>query len=104
VLGFGELHRTLSGKDGNCVDNEHDDPNGTGDRVQTTVKGDGTRGYMVWQRTTNSMRWTDGFRTFTYSKCLLQERLNTQTFAWEKNPSMLTQPGDTPPPGACAVS
>ena len=49
--------------------------------VQTTAKVDGSPGYMVWQRFSNSMRWTDGFRTFTYSKCLLQERLNTQTFA-----------------------
>jgi hypothetical protein len=59
---------------------------------------------MVWQRSTNTMRWTDGFRTFTYSKCLLQERLNTQTFVWEKNPSLMQQPGETPPAGACDVA
>ena len=104
VLGFAELHRTLSGKDGTCVDNEHNDPNGTGDRVQTTVKPDGTFGYMVWQLATNTMRWTDGHRTFTYSKCLLQERLNTQTFVWEQNPSLMQQPGAAPPAGACDIA
>jgi hypothetical protein len=104
LLGFADLHRTLSGKDGTCTDNEHNDPNGTGDRVQTTVKPDGTLGYMVWRIANNTMAWTDGFRTFTYSKCLLQERLNTQTFVWERNPSLMQQPGETPPPGACDVA
>ena len=101
ILGFAYLHSLLGGRDGVCVDNEHDDPNGTGDRVQGTRKPDGTFGYMVWQRLTNTMRWTDGFRTVTYSKCGLQERLNTQTFAWEQNPSLMQQPGETPPLGAC---
>ena len=104
MLGFADLHRTLSGKDGTCVDNEHSDPNGTGDRVQTTVKPDGAFGYMVWRLATNTMAWTDGSRTFTYSKCLLQERLNTQTFVWEQNPSLMQQPGEAPPAGACDVA
>jgi hypothetical protein len=103
VLGFADLHRTLNGRDGNCTDNEHPDPNGTGDMVQGTNK-DGVPGYMVWQKSTNTMRWTNGYETFTYSKCLLQQRLNTQTFNWERNPDLLNQPGETPPPGACNVA
>jgi len=59
---------------------------------------------MVWRIANNTMAWTDGFRTFTYSKCLLQERLNTQTFVWERNPSLMQQPGANPPPGACDVA
>ena len=52
---------------------------------------------MVWQRATNTMRWTDGAETFTYSACGLQRRLNGQTFAWEFNSALL----NPPQPGAC---
>jgi hypothetical protein len=101
VLGFAYLHSLLGGRDGACADNEHDDPNGTGDRVQTTRLPNGAPGYMVWQLLTNTMRWTEGYTTFTYSKCGLQQRLNSQTFAWEQNLGLMQQPGPIPPPGAC---
>jgi len=100
ALGFADFHRTLSGKDGDCLENEHPDPNGTGDEVQATSL-PAPSGLMVWQKFTNSMRWTDGSRTFTYSKCLLQDRLNTETFAWERNPNLLVPESAPLPPGAC---
>jgi hypothetical protein len=103
VLGFQFLHSQLNGRDGNCIDNEHNDPNGTGDRVQGTFNpATGVQGYMVWQLATNTMRWTDGFRTFTYSSCGLQERLNTQSWVWEQNPSIVV--GGVVPPGGCALA
>jgi hypothetical protein len=102
VLGFAFLHAQLGGIDGVCGDNEHPDPNGTGDQVQTTIKPDGSLGYMVWQAFTNTMRWTDGFQTFTYSACGLQQRLNTQTFVWETNQAIARQ-GVPPAPGTCNV-
>ncbi len=54
---------------------------------------------MVWQRATNTMRWTDGGTTVTYSGCGLQQRSNAQTFAWEFNPSLL----NPLQPGACSL-
>jgi hypothetical protein len=103
ILGFQFLHSQLNGLDGNCVDNEHDDPNGTGDRTQATFNpGTRVQGYMVWQKATNTMRWTDGFRTFTYSSCGLQPRLNTQSWVWEQNPSIVV--GGVVPPGGCALA
>jgi hypothetical protein len=100
VLGFADLHRILNGRDGTCLENEHPDPNGSGDEVQATSL-PSPNGLMVWNRFTNSMRWTDGFKTWTYSKCLLQERLNTETFAWERNPNLLVPESAPVPEGAC---
>jgi hypothetical protein len=100
VLGFADLHRILAGRDGNCLTNEFPDPNGTGDQLQLTSLPP-PNGLMVWNRFTNSMRWTDGNTTTTYSKCLLQERLNTEVFAWELNPSLLVPESAPIPPGAC---
>jgi beta propeller repeat protein len=103
ILGFGFLHGELNGIDGTCVTNEHDDPNGTGDRVQATINAaNNVQGYMVWQRVTNTMRWTDGFQTYTYSSCGLARRLNTQAWVWERNPSIVV--GGVVPPGGCALA
>ena len=103
ILGFAFLHAELRGIDGNCVNNEHDDPNGTGDRVQSTFNpANNVQGYMVWQKATNTMRWTDGFQTYTYSSCGLQRRLNTQAWVWERNPSIVVR-GEVPP-GGCALA
>ena len=103
VLGFGELHARLGGVDGACIDNEHDNPNGTGDRVQGTLNpATRVQGDMVWQKATNTMRWTDGFRTFTYSSCGLQERLNTQAWLWKANPQVIS--GGVVPPAYCDLA
>ena len=85
------------------MDNESNDPNGTGDRVQSTFNvSTRVQGYMVYQLKTNTMRWTDGFRTYTYSSCGLQERLNTQSWVWEQNPNIVI--GGVVPPGGCAFA
>jgi len=95
VLGFLFLHQQLQGIDGNCLSNEQPNPQ-NGDSLQQTE-----RGLMVYQKSTNTMRWTDGFRTFTYSACGLQQRLNTQTFVWETNPAIAAQV--VAAPGTCNV-
>ena len=102
VRGFADLHRTLNGRDGTCLSDEFSDPNGTDDILQLTSL-PAPNGLMVWNKATNSMRWTDGTSTWAYSKCLLQERLNTQVFAWELNPYLLIPESAPVPPGACDV-
>ena len=69
----------------------------TGDRVQFTLNNSNSlQGYMVWNKATNTMRWTDGFQTYTYSSCGLQRRLNTQSWLWEHNPQVIVR-GEVPP-------
>jgi hypothetical protein len=101
-LGFLFLHQLLNGLDGDCTELEHPDPNGTGDQVQATSRA-GVPGLMVWQKFTNTMRWTDGGTTVTFSKCGLQYRPALRTFNWERNPNLLA--GEGPPPlGACDLT
>jgi hypothetical protein len=101
-LGFLFLHQLLNGLDGDCTELEHPDPNGTGDQVQATSR-TGVPGLMVWQKFTNTMRWTDGGTTVTFSKCGLQYRPALRTFGWERNPELLA--GEGPPPlGACDLT
>lgn len=102
VRGFADLNRILNGRNGNCLTDEFPDPNGTGDTLQLTSL-PAPNGLMVWNKATNSMRWTDGSKTWAYSKCLLQERLNTEVFAWELNPNLLIPESAPVPPGACDV-
>ena len=88
VLGFADLHSRLNGIDGNCEANETNDAANSGDRVQQTFNpATGVHGLMAWDHITNTMRWTDGGRTLTWSSCGLQERLNTQSWLWEKDPT-----------------
>jgi hypothetical protein len=102
VLGFAYLHWALNGRDGACLTDEFSDPSGTGDMLQLTSL-PVPNGLMVWNKATNSMRWTDGNKTWAYSKCLLQERLNTEVFAWELNPNLLIPESAPLPPGACDI-
>jgi hypothetical protein len=96
VLGFLFLHQQLQGIDGNCTSNEQPNPD-NGDSLQTTENG-----LMVYQASTNTMRWTNGYETYTYSACGLQRRLNTQTFVWETDPAIAAQ--TVPAPGTCAIA
>jgi hypothetical protein len=90
---------------GPCLENEHGnlDP-ATLQLVNKDTLQQATNGLYVWQEFTNTMRTTNGFSTWTYSKCGLQKRLNTQTFAWEQNPSLMAGPSPAPPAGACDVA
>ncbi|MDE2817297.1 MAG: hypothetical protein OXM03_07175 [Chloroflexota bacterium] len=77
VLGFKTL-RDLVGHEtvGECLENEHHDANG--DSVQHT-----TGGLLVWRKQDNRTAFTDGYRTWINGPNGLQQRLNSERFAWE---------------------
>ena len=68
----------------------------TGDTLQLSQFG-----MFVWQYATNTLRYTNGYFSVTYSPCGLQSRLNIQSFRWELNPSLLSAGGAY---GACDYS
>jgi hypothetical protein len=78
VLGFASI-RTLVGQNvvGDCRENEHFNP-ANGNAEQQTM-----RGLLVWRKADNWTAFTDGFRTWVNGPQGLQQRLNTQRFAWE---------------------
>lgn len=78
VLGFAAI-RTLIGGNvvGDCRENEHFDP-ATGNVAQAS-----TGGLLVWRKADNWTAFTDGFRTWVNGPLGLQQRLNTQRYAWE---------------------
>ncbi len=77
VLGFKTLHDLIPNVVGNCLTDVQYAANG--DALQTT-----TNGLMVWRKADNYTAFTDGYRTWVNGPLGLQERLNTQRFAWEK--------------------
>lgn len=84
VLGFAALHDTIPSIVGPCVDDEQHNP-ANGDALQHT-----TNGLLVWRKhpqagTRNFTAFTDGFRSWVSGPDGMQERLNTQRFAWEAN-------------------
>ena len=84
VLGFNTL-RDIVGHDivGECLEDEHYEVNG--DSLQQT-----TGGLLVWRKADNWTAFTDGYRTWINGPNGLQERLNTQRFAWEGDRSPVT--------------
>jgi len=82
ILGFQNLHDLDSADIGDCLENQHFEPNG--DAIQFTVKG-----MLVWRKADNWTAFTDGYRTWVYGPSGLQQRLNTQRFSWEANPTGL---------------
>jgi len=84
VLGFKALHDLLPTVVGGCVDDEsHNTQNGDG--LQHSKNG-----LLVWRKADNVAAFTDGYHTWVNGPKGLQERLNTQRFAWEANPDGLT--------------
>lgn len=77
-LGFKTLHDLIPNVTGACLENEHHNPK-NGDGLQATE-----RGLLVWRKADNWTAFTDGYRTWINGPKGLQERLNTQRFAWEK--------------------
>lgn len=77
VRGFATL-RDLIGHDivGQCLENER--YNAIGDSNQQT-----TGGLLVWRKADNLAAFTDGYRTWINGPNGLQQRLNTERFAWE---------------------
>ena len=77
VLGFATLASMIPAQVGQCLDNEqHNSANGDG--LQHT-----TNGLLVWRKLDNWTAFTDGYHTWVNGPHGLQERLNTQHFAWE---------------------
>jgi hypothetical protein len=83
VLGFAALHGLIPQTVGGCLENEHHNPD-NGDGLQATVGG-----LLVWRKADNWTAFTDGYRTWINGPNGLQQRLNSQRFAWEANPDGL---------------
>jgi hypothetical protein len=77
VHGFGAM-RELIGADvvGDCVEDQRTVQGG--DAEQRT-----TRGLLVWDKQTNRVAFTDGYRTWIGGPHGLQQRLNSEQFDWE---------------------
>ncbi len=85
TLGFKTLHDMIPDIVGECLVDEHYNPN-NGDGLQET-----SRGLMVWRKSDNWTAFTDGYRTWINGPYGLQTRLNTDRFPWE------------PPIGSCTI-
>lgn len=90
VLGFAVMHGLIPTLVGTCVDDEQHNPT-NGDALQRT-----TNGLLVWRKLDNWTAFTDGYRTWVNGPYGLQERLNTQRFAWEANPDGLPPATSSP--------
>ena len=93
VLGFKAL-RDLVGLSvvGECLENEH--YNSIGDSIQHT-----TGGLLVWRKADNWTAFTDGYRTWINGPNGVEQRLNTERFAWEPVPTPTpVPPTQTPAP------
>ena len=82
VLGFATLKALIDeaegpDKVGQCLENEHFNPE-NGDALQQT-----TGGLLVWRKADNWTAFTDGYRTWINGPYGLQVRLNTEHFDWE---------------------
>jgi len=113
VLGFKTIHDAIPQLVGDCLVNEHHGANGDG--LQETAGPTGQGGLLVWRKLDNWTAYTDGYRSWVNGPAGLQQRLNTQRFAWEANPEGLPVVGGGPvvtappvapipasPPGATA--
>ncbi len=81
VLGFKTL-RDLIGHDivGECLEDQRYTANGNSEQ-QTTG------GLLVWRKADNWTAFTDGYRTWVSGPNGLQQRLNTERFPWEADPT-----------------
>lgn len=76
--GFGIIHDQISNIVGECLEDEHYNPQ-NGDALQRTING-----LMVWRKSDNFTAFTDGNRTWVNGPYGLQSRLNTERFPWEE--------------------
>ncbi|MFO0702105.1 MAG: hypothetical protein U0236_23065, partial [Nitrospira sp.] len=104
-LGFKRLHDLIPDKVGDCLENEHIDPE-TGDTVQAT-----SGGMLAFRPSSQRISFTDGYRTWLIGPNGLEQRLNTERFSWENtNPSSsgsspsATSPTATSPPMRSATA
>jgi len=80
VLGFQAVATLIPRTVGTCSDDERHSAS-NGDALQHT-----SGGLLVWRKADNWTAFTDGYRTWVNGPSGLQERLNTQRFAFEANP------------------
>lgn len=80
VLGFKLLRDQIPSVVGECLEDEHHNPT-NGDGLQRT-----TKGLLVWRKVDNFTAFTDGYRTWVAGPDGLQQRLNAERFAWERDP------------------
>jgi hypothetical protein len=83
TLGFAALQAALPAIVGDCTEDERHNP-ANGDGIQHT-----TNGLLVWRKADNFTAFTDGYRTWVSGPDGIKERLNTERFAWEANPTGL---------------
>lgn len=79
-LGFKAVRDLIPERVGQCVENERHNPS-NGDALQQT-----TGGMLAWRKADNWTAFTDGHRTWINGPSGLQQRLNTERFAWEQEP------------------
>jgi hypothetical protein len=77
-LGFAALHDRIPDRVGSCLVDEHHNP-ANGDGLQET-----TGGLLVWRKADNFTAFTDGYRSWVSGPYGVQERLNTESFDWER--------------------
>jgi len=94
VLGFATLHGLIPSVVGGCVDNEQHNPS-NGDALQHSAGG-----LLVWRKADNFTAFTDGSHSWVNGPNGVQERLNSQRFAWEANPEGLPVISPQPSSGA----
>ena len=90
VLGFKALHDLIPDVVGDCKTNEYHNPD-SGDGLQLT-----TGGLLVWRKADNWTAFTDGYRTWIVGPLGLQQRLNTERFAWERDRPATSSPDSAP--------
>src|SRR5919201_3953648 len=79
-LGYAALHDLIPAVVGDCLEDEHHNP-ANGDALQRT-----TGGLLVWRKADIFTAFTDGHRTWVNGPLGLQQRLNSERFAWEAPP------------------
>jgi hypothetical protein len=95
-LGFKALHDLIPSIAGECIENEHANPQ-NGDALQMT-----TKGLMAWRKADNWTAFTDGSTTWINGPQGLQSRPNSQRFSWEPAGTSTASSSSTPPASAPA--
>ena len=94
ALGFATLRELVGGQVvGDCLENERFNV-GNGNAEQRT-----RNGLLVWRKADNWTAFTDGHRTWLNGPNGVQQRLNTERFAWESDAPSAAAPA-APAPGA----
>lgn len=77
ALGFKAIREAIPRTVGDCLENEHHNPE-NGDALQQT-----NGGLLVWRKLDNFTAFTDGYRSWVNGPQGIQVRLNTEMFDWE---------------------